>query len=104
VSTLKSNGFLLVMVAVSTLALGITLASPPPVGHGSEVTVSVTVNSKISATFSAEGVYVRSNTAWRMEVVPPSGAQPTIIHGGPTAGDFVPLPTGSSVLSLVSDG
>lgn len=101
---LKSSGMLRVMTAVAVLALGITLASPPQVGNGAEVTVSATVAQKISATFSAQGVYVRSNTAWSMEVAPPSGAQPTVIHGGPTAGDFVPLPPGSSVLSLVSDG
>lgn len=101
---MKSNGFLLIMVTVATLALGITLTAPAQVGYGSEVSVSVTVNSKIEATFAAQGVYVRSNTAWRMEVAPPSGSQLTVIHGSPTAGDFVPLPADSTVLSLVSDG
>jgi len=104
VHTLKSRGLLLTIVGIAALTLSISLVSPPPSGYGSEVTVGVTVNQKISATFSAQGVYVQSNTAWRMEVVPPWGAPPTVIRGGPTAGDFVPLPTGSSVLSLVSDG
>jgi len=100
----KTTTCLLVMALTAALTLGAPLALPVESGHGSEVAVSVTVNPRISATFTSEGVRVRSNTAWRMEVLGTTGSQPKIISGGPTAGKFVPLPSNSTVLSLVHDG
>lgn len=99
----KATTHLLVMALTAALALGAPLALPTESSHGSEVSVSVTVNPKISATFTSEGVHVRSNTAWRMEVLGAAGSEPKTISGGPTAGKFVPLPPNSTVLSLVHD-
>ncbi|MBS3973789.1 MAG: hypothetical protein KGZ89_02845 [Actinobacteria bacterium] len=100
----KTTTCLLVMALTVVLTFGAPLALSAESGHGSEVTISVTVNPKISATFTSEGVRVRSNTAWRMEVLGANGSQPKTISGGPTAGQFVPLPPDSTVLSLVHDG
>lgn len=99
----RTTAYLLVIVLTAALALGAPLALPTESVHGSEVSVSVTVNPKISATFTSEGVRVRSNTAWRMEVLGATDSQPEIFSGGPTAGKFIPLPPESTILSLVHD-
>lgn len=88
------------IVAIIMVIWSFWLPPPQVIKATHKVIVSVTINPQISASFSDEGIFIQSNTGWKLQTKTTCGKIKTI-HGDRTNGKFIPLSNNEQVLYLV---
>lgn len=92
-------------VVVASVLVGGALGLATGQANAANVSLSVSIRPSVAATFTDDGVTVRSNTPWQLEMSVGSDSHERVFFsGGPTGSEGASVPVGpnAEVLSVVA--